>query len=440
MVDLKGDPTIKEAMRGFKRIYQSFRQVLRRLIPLAWRRRVVRLWRGETREVIESKWQPLGPLARMMERTVFADYDIVCFPVIDWDFRFQRPQQLMLRMAQAGHRVFYLSQHFRTEGDPVMVYPHAPNLYEVSLRGNPQSIYTESLDQKAIDRLFSSISTLRQECRLGSTLALVQLPFWWPLVHRTRDLFGWKVLYDCMDYHSGFTLNHPEMLQVEDELLAQADLVIVSSTFLERQARPHNSKISIVRNGCDYPHFSQVPADIFSVADNRRPVIGYYGAIADWFDADLVADLAKRRPDWDLILIGSTVSADISRLSNMSNVNLAGEQPYQSLPSWLRTIDVLIIPFKRNELTEATNPVKAYEILAAGKPLVSVPLPEVVALGPIVQLASTAEEFEREILQAIQTNSLEKTEERRRFAAEHTWEERVASLEPRIRDLFHQRQ
>ena len=291
-----------------------------------------------------------------------ARFDVVCFSVIDWDFRFQRPQQLMTSLAEAGHRVFYLSQHFRGAGQPFQLKKIRENLYEVSLRGPAINPYTGKLNQAGLARLQSSLNALRRELGLGATLSVVQLPFWWPLAQALRQECAWPVLYDCMDFHAGFSTNRSRMLQIEEDLLKGADHVVVTSLYLQEQVRPFNDRVSLIRNACDYEHFAQVedktPAQR---PPTQRPQIGYYGAIADWFDSDLMADLAQRRPDWDFLLVGATATADLKRLSRLPNVQLLGEQPYASLPDWLRRMDVLLIPFKRLPLTEATNPVKAYD-------------------------------------------------------------------------------
>lgn len=358
-------------------------------------------------------------------------YDVICFPIIDWDFRFQRPQQLMCRFASAGHRVFYVAQTFRSSGEPYTIQQKAKNIYEVSLRGPDRNIYADLLDDQATDELFKSLDSLRRELSLGATAAFVQLPFWWPLADRARARFAWPVVYDCMDHHAGFSTNKQQMIDQEHDLLSSADLVVVSSQLLEKEARHHNSNVLLVRNGCDFEHFGRV-----GERQNERPVIGYYGAIADWFDSDLVAGLAEKRPDWDFLLVGSTFSGDTSRLSELHNVSLPGEKPYSEIPEWLARFDVAIIPFKRTALTEATNPVKAYEILASGKPLVSVPIPEMSSLAPLVRLASTVEEFESEITAALNENTREFAEERRAFAKENTWENRHEALTSAVRNVF----
>src|SRR6266850_2034514 len=156
--------------------------------------------------------------------------DVVCFPIIDWDFRFQRPQQLMSRLADAGHRVFYISQQFHYSGPAYTIKEKRRNIYEISLRGPKRNIYEGVLDEKARESLFDSLNELRRDLLLGATIAFVQLPFWWPLVAKARDEFAWPIVYDCMDHHAGFSTNKQIMLDQETDLLASADLVVVSSS------------------------------------------------------------------------------------------------------------------------------------------------------------------------------------------------------------------
>ena len=359
-------------------------------------------------------------------------YDIICFPIIEWDFRFQRPQQLMMQFARAGHRVFYISQNLRQQGPPFVLTEKAPRVFEVSLAGLPINVYQGSLSGADEQSLFQSLNALRLELSLGATAAFVQLPFWWPLAQRARAAFGWPVIYDCMDHHAGFSTNDQGMVGQELDLIRSADVVVASSTFLMDWAQQHGSNPLLIRNACDYEHFAAVDAR----AKGQKPVIGYYGAIADWFDSDLVADLAEKRPDWDFILVGSTFTADIRRLSKIPNISLTGEKPYSDLPSLIQTFDVLIVPFRRIPLTEATNPVKVYEILAAGRPVVAVPLPEIVQMAPLIRLAETSQEFEREIAAAIDEDNDEAVASRRQFARRETWEARFEVLAPAVHDLF----
>ncbi len=351
--------------------------------------------------------------------------DIVCLPIIDWRFRFQRPQQLATRFARHGHRVFYLSTRFRRLFGPTYKARRmAENVEEVSLRGPKRHVYTDLLDDTALERLFAGVDQLRRERRIESAVVMVQLPFWTPLAERLRERFGWRIVYDCMDHHAGFSSNATPMVAEEERLLAGADLVLASSQGLLAFCRERTEHVLLLPNACDYEHFSRVKPR----PGKERPVIGYYGAIADWFDSNLVSELARHRTDWDFVFIGSTWSGDVRHLERLPNVRLTGEQPYASLPRWLDGMDVLMLPFKRQPLTEATNPVKAYEILAAGRPLVSVPLPEMAALAPLVRLASTVHEFEHEIDAALREDDPAQIERRRAFARHNTWEARYQRL------------
>lgn len=418
------------------RPYGSLRQMLRELIPLKHRRRVVRY----VRQLFGTAWSASATSATaslrawesIVEVTAQQRCDIICFPIIEWDFRFQRPQQLMSRFAAAGHRVFYISQNFRGFGEPCELSIKAPNVYEVSLRGPDRNVYLDSLGAEDVGILLSSLDGLRRNLSFGATAAIVQLPFWRPLVKLARARFGWPIIYDCMDYHAGFSTNRAEMLDEEDDLIASSDCVLVSSRFLEQQIGKSVKRMLLLPNACDFDHFAKVSPR----KSGPRPVIGYYGAIADWFDTELVADLAERNTQWDLLLIGSTFSADLRRLRKLANVSLVGEQPYSQLPHWLEQIDVLILPFLVTPLTEATNPVKAFEILAAGKPLVSVPIAEMKGLGPMVRLAATVEEFEGQIREALAEDLNPAIENRRTFARENTWQKRFEELEPALRETF----
>ena len=437
--------SIKRAWSGLlKGSLRGVKDLAKTLLPLSAQQWLVRAKRryGKGTDTLATA---LGPMMRTDwddEPLSTAHFDVVCFSIVEWDFRFQRPQQLMAQMAHAGHRVFYISQHFRGGGKPFQITNRGENLYEVSLRGPAVNVYTGTLTAEQRAELQASLNALRRELGLGATLSVVQLPFWWPLAEAMRQECAWPVLYDCMDFHAGFFSGLPQIQETETSLLAGADHVVVSSQYLLAEMSRHTSRVSLIRNGCDYEHFAQIKHD--ARATGRRPQIGYYGTMAEWFDADLVADLAQQRPDWDFVLIGSTATADLKRLSRLSNVRLRGEQPYARLPHWLQQMDVLLIPFKRLPLTEAANPAKVYEILAAGKPLVAVPLPEIVALNdrePLVQFARNAEEFIREIETALAQHLVpdlapDLVAQRRAFARAHTWRARGEELMPLAQACF----
>jgi GT2 family glycosyltransferase len=420
----------------------------------AVRRKVDRIKTSRWRRVVNPRWVARrivrGVLRRLRRQLNWIDpeaaraavaaagpmtvenrHEVLCFPIIDWDFRFQRPQQLMKRYAAAGHRVFYLKQTFQRGGPPYEIVEKIPNLFEVTLRGPAKNVYRDRLDPESAEILFAGLDVLRRDYSLGATVSIVQLPFWLPVAKRFHAERAWPMAYDLMDHHAGFSSNDDAMLEAEKELLESADLVLASSAVLEEEARRHNANVLRLPNACDYEHFASVDEP-----SNARPIIGYYGAISDWFDADLVADLAVTRPDWSFLLIGSTWGANVSRLKRLANVELVGEKPYIELPKWLERMDVAILPFQITPLTRATNPVKAYEIFASGRPLVSVRLPELEAMTPHVRLASGAEDFERQIEAALAERDSGKIAARKAFARENTWEKRFDIMSRAVAAAF----
>ncbi len=359
--------------------------------------------------------------------------DVVCFSIIEWDFLFQRPQQLLSRLAERGHRVFHVSAHQRSPDAGPRLYRARERVFEVLLGGTLVDLFREEPTPDDLDALARSFGALREAAGVSDAVLLVHHPFWWPVVERVRSETGWALVYDCMDHHSGFQTNLRPVEPVERELVAGADLVLTSSRLLQRELDRPGRPVVLLPNGADADYFESV-APRLPLA-GRRPVVGYFGAIADWFDPDLVADLACGRPGWEFQLAGPVTLADPSRLSRLANVRFLGLLPYGELVPWLDGVDVLLLPFRRTRLTEATNPVKAYEILSAGRPLVSVPLPELSPFAGLVRFADDAAGFDREVAAALEEDDPGLVEARRAFARRHSWDERAAELAARLAAL-----
>ena len=359
-------------------------------------------------------------------------YEILCLPIIDWDFRFQRPQQLARRFVQAGHRVYYAGIHFGKALDQRGIEDGVVGL---TLPGRESTnVYQELPTPQEVEIMVSAILDVLASADRTLWACMVQLPFWEPVATVLRERVGCVLIYDCMDDHAGFSTNAPRMLEAEERLLKGVDLVVASSQVLFDKLAPIARRKLLVRNGVDYPHFAAVGATTHKPM--QQLTLGYYGAIADWFDSDLVGELARLRPSWHFVLIGNTFSADLSPLEARTNIVLLGERPYGQLPSLMADWDCCIIPFKRQPLTEATNPVKVYEMLAAGKPVVAVPLPELVPIAATgeIALAETAETFARGIELEVKQDSAQRQATRRAFAKANTWELRQREFDGAIRD------
>ena len=206
-----------------------------------------------------------------------------------------------------------------------------------------------------------------------------------------------RVIYYCVDEYSQFSgTDAVAILEMEQRLIEKSDLVVVSAGKLLESKRLHNSNTHLITHGVDIEHFRKacvagtpVPGDIASI---KGPVIGFFGLIADWVDLEVVRALAEARPEWSFAMIGE-VRTDITNLKPLGNVHFLGRKPYASLPGYCKAFDVAILPFVWNELTLAANPLKMREYLAAGLPLISTPLPEVMRLRHIVNMARTSDEY-----------------------------------------------
>ena len=365
--------------------------------------------------------------------------DIFVLPIINWEFRIQRPQQLAMQLAARGHRVFYFQAQFNHCQQP-LVKQIQEKIYLVQLPGDPAKIiYQSTLSEENVKEIEDSFLLLKNTFNIHSAITVVDLPFWRKLAIHLRDKFGWKVAYDCMDHHAGFS-NSSDLTSIDEQILAtQSDLVLATSHLLFEKAKEKNANSILVPNGTDFDFFHHLPKDAFipELKNLSHPIIGYYGAIADWFDTKLVGQLATAHPEWDFILIGSTELADLEPIKGVKNIYLLGEKPYIDLPKYLSRFDVFIIPFKNIPLTNATNPVKLYECLSAGKPIVATRLNEISNYEQYVKLAETQEEWGKAIQESLlEEKTPELLDYRYNFARNNTWQARAEIIDRAFTNLF----
>lgn len=372
--------------------------------------------------------------------------DIICFPIIDWDFRFQRPQQLMRALARQGHRVFWIDPDALLTGahlDPgaaAQLSKIEDGIFRVKPgMAEPCHLYTGTLSEANLAALVASLAKLARQEGISTAASIVQLPFWTEAALALRER-GWRVLYDCMDDHEGFATNDEAMTARESHLVNEADAVVVTSRALERKLSYAEAPLHRIPNAGDFEHFSNpASAPPQGVPAIEGPVIGYFGAISAWFDFDLLRDAAAKHPEWTFLLIGSTFGApDHADLEALPHVHFLGEKPYSELPGWLARFDVATIPFQSTPLIEATDPVKAYEYMAAGKPVVTSDLPELRPHGALFQRAEDPETFTRKLEEALLESDPALVQARRAFAQENSWQSRGAAMEAVVEELFPQ--
>jgi glycosyltransferase involved in cell wall biosynthesis len=240
-----------------------------------------------------------------------------------------------------------------------------------------------------------------------------------------------KVLYYCVDDHASFTgYDRDQVLRDEEKLCRRADLVVTTSMALQAAKQPLNPNTILVSHGVDYEHFAKAvsnhlptPADIAGIP---HPRLGFFGLIRDWVDLDLLAEVARKRPDWHFVLIGDS-TIDLAAYRGTANMHFLGRKPYAELPAYCKEFDVGLVPFKINELTKAVNPIKLREYLAAGLPVVSTPLPESRLCGDSIKIAASADDFAAAISASVAASDTQRSRRSASMAGE-TWQGKVAGI------------
>jgi glycosyltransferase involved in cell wall biosynthesis len=246
-------------------------------------------------------------------------------------------------------------------------------------------------------------------------------------------------IYYCVDEWSMFRyLDKEQTVKLERGLLEKVDAVFAINGALADAKRPHNANTFISPHGVDHALFSKALDDVTTVPPDLdvlpKPRIGFYGTLRDWVDFDLIAHVARVRPDWHLILIGQQLD-DVSSVRGFPNIHLLGQRPHGELPAYCKGFDVGMIPYRIDERMTFVNPLKLREYLSAGLPVVSTPVPEVARFPGLARVASTPEGFVAAIEQALRETSPEARAKRSQAMQAETWAARVASVSRTIDDM-----
>lgn len=275
-------------------------------------------------------------------------------------------------------------------------------------------------------------ATLRYFCRRHE----LRRPILWTFLPNVNRLLGrlgeQMVIYHCVDEYSAFSgVPQKALIHMEQDLVRRADIVFTSAENLCHERRQLNPNTHFIPHGVDLAHFARathpgtrIPEEIGRLP---RPVVGFFGLLADWVDLELVRAIAISRPHWSIALIGKAVT-DLGALKGLGNIHILGQKPYSALPGYCRGFDVGIIPFRTNGLTVRANPLKLREYLAAGLPVVSTPLPEVVRYNGLVHLADGAAPFVAGIEAALRERSEAMDRHRQEALRAEGWKARVEEM------------
>jgi len=276
---------------------------------------------------------------------------------------------------------------------------------------------------------------VRRAARLWG-LARPQLWLFLPNAVDYAGSFGESaVVYYCVDEWSQFShLDGAFIREKEARLLQRADVVfVVSSALAEAKRRSCRRPPHIVRHGVDHALFARALEQGFEPASEfrglPRPVVGFTGSLYDWVDQDLIADMARRRPDWSFVLVGK-IMTDVAALRQAPNIHLLGNKPHAELPRYCRGFDVGIIPYRLGDpRMQSVNPLKLREYLASGLPVVTVDLPEARQVDADAFIAAGADEFIAAIELAIRADNPDRRRARSDRMRSESWETRVADIE-----------
>ncbi len=375
---------------------------------------------------------------------------IVCFGWTDWDTAPQTWNQVLGRLAYRNRVLFVLPPLERREtltggfspGDGRRGLRHIrDHLYVYRFPRSLPLIYKPPFAGRFFEaaRIRSLHATLD---RLGTDRPILYLlhPKFNRYVGRLREKL---VVYHVLDEYTGYLGANREKLAAEEEtLLHRADLTICASRLLEATKRRTNRSAYFVPNGVDFDHFSgrqgmpvTVPADVRNIP---RPRVGYIGRICDKLDFLLLLDVAKGLPGHSFCFAGQAMVVKrenrvvFEEWSNLPNVYLLGNKKPDELPAYLRAFDVAVMPYVVSDDTRQRYPLKLHEYFAAGKPVVSVPLPCLDEFDGLVRTAGRSDEWRRALGESVKENDRRFDEMRRETAMRHDWNRVVIRIEKLI--------
>ena len=349
--------------------------------------------------------------------------DLICFSHLRWDFVYQRPQHLLKRCAR-DRRVFFVEEPIFDNGSMRIEVHERENNLKVVVPHLPEGLRSE-VAKLAI--LHEMVQRLLTENNIQQYLVWYYTPM---ALDFTRHLRPLATIYDCMDELSAFK-GAPECLKLrERELFKTADLVFTGGQSLYEAKREQHHSVYAFPSSIDREHFMQARTAIEDPTDQKdipHPRLGFFGVVDERFDVELLDQLSKNRPEYQFVIIGPVVKIDPETLPKRENIHYLGGKSYQDLPAYIAGWDVALLLFAQNESTRYISPTKTPEYLAAGKPVVSTPIRDVIypygQMG-LVRIANDAQEFTAAIDDLLKSaNRKEWLETCDRFLATMSWDE-----------------
>ena len=375
--------------------------------------------------------------------------DILILSTQDWDYSPTRKHHFARMFAENGNRVLYVEQQMHWLGwlidirnqfgrawrwlrSPRSSDGESPNLWVYTL-----PIVLPFFQMSAAINWLNNLILLPilrwQLRRLG-----FRAPVLWTYTPHAAEFVGRlgerAAVYSCVDdFASAKGLVSPRAIsRMEQRLIRSVDLLIVTSPALYDSKKAGARRVELIPNGVDVEHFAKA-ADASlpvagGIADLPHPIIGYVGRINYWIDTALLGRIAREHPEWSVVLVGPVDElAEMAPLKGLANVHVTGRVAYEVVPDYLRAFDVCVNPYVLDGMAEHCDPLKVYEYVASGKPIVSVDMPAARQFDGQIEISSNADEFSSLVeLLLEQPNS--NAAEQMTAAREHTWEARFEAV------------
>lgn len=324
---------------------------------------------------------------------------IVYPPTIDFEWLYQRPQQILKAMAALGYKVVFYNHDYYFK------------------------------QSESIAEVYPNFFLCKPEVDLERVNIHEPVVLWISYPPHIRCIGKYKekiTIFDAIDEPSGEFVSWAKDL---DRVTKKADIVFTTAKKLYEYHTQKHGNVHMCPNGADYEHFNKAQEMFYprpkDLPKNDRPIIGYYGAVAPWLDWELIQYISSENKELNFVIIGPLYGR-IKNIANANNIYYLGRKNYSELPQYLQWFDVCIIPFRVTQMIESCNPIKMYEYLSSGKPVVATNMPEV-AVVEEVYIGRDKEEFNRKIQKAlIEKGDINKIQARIEFAKNNSWADRAA--------------
>lgn len=349
--------------------------------------------------------------------TLYIMQNILCFSYERWDSVCQRPQHILTRLSRENN-VYYFEEPKDGSAD----------IYEVELQEGVFiiKIYINFKEEnrnqrlsKLIDRIINDHGINSYSCWHYTTMALAY----------TSQLKPELTVYNCLRESSYFRFSQPEFPVLEDELFERADIVFTGGKLHFEANKNRHDNIHLIAGGVDKYHFKAARYNTVDPEDQKQigsPRFGFSGVIDERFNKNLLKELSDEKPDWNFVIIGQILGIDVNDLPRADNIYYLGPKKYAELPKYYSHWDIAMLMFATNHSTEFYSSIETLEYLAAGVPVISTPVNEVVQEygdSHLVYIANDAESFikygERELSKICRKEWLAKADQ---LLADKSWD------------------